>query len=201
VVRSQSILRRAGVGALVTAALAGATALSAPGVPAQAAVTSSRGGWLWEGTATSVANVKDGVDFGPLMSRGIKPTGKGVGIALIDTGVAPVAGLTSGNVAHGPDLSLDNPDPTKRYKDGYGHGTHLAGIISAKSTGLTGLAPGAKLFSIKVGASTGAVDVAQVMAAIDWTVAHKNDDFLEIETPTLTRWPSPSRTPGAQASP
>src|SRR3954452_21214819 len=31
-------------------------------------------------------------------------TGKGIGVALIDTGVAPVPGLTSGNVVHGPDL-------------------------------------------------------------------------------------------------
>jgi serine protease AprX len=157
--------------AVAAVALTG-VALSAPATPAQAAVTSSSGKWLWEGTATTVGNVKDGVD----MERSVSPTGKGVTIALIDTGVAPVPGLTTGNVVYGPDLSLDSQDPAKRYTDGFGHGTHLAGLISSKSSGLTGLAPGAKLLSVKVGASTGAVDVSQVLAAIDWTVAHKNDD-------------------------
>ena len=35
-------------------------------------------------------------------------TGQGVDVALIDTGVAPVQGLTSGNVVNGPDLSFDS---------------------------------------------------------------------------------------------
>jgi serine protease AprX len=176
VVRTPTLLRRTGAAVLAAAALSGAAALGSPAAPAHAAVTSSSGKWLWEGTGVTVANVKDGVSMPSLNRRNVYPTGKGVGIALIDTGVAPVPGLTSGNVAYGPDLSLDSQDPAKRYTDGFGHGTHLAGIISAKSSGLTGMAPGAKLFSIKVGASSGAVDVSQVMAAIDWTVAHKNDD-------------------------
>jgi serine protease AprX len=176
VVRTPALLRRTGAAVLAAAALSGAAALGSPGAPAHAAVTSSSGKWLWEGTGVTVANVKDGVSMPSLNRRNIYPTGKGVGIALIDTGVAPVAGLTSGNVTYGPDLSLDSQDPAKRYTDGFGHGTHLAGIISAKSSGLTGMAPGAKLFSIKVGAASGAVDVTQVMAAIDWTVAHRNDD-------------------------
>ncbi len=38
-------------------------------------------------------------------------TGKGVGVAVIDTGVAPVDGLTvSGKVVNGPDLSFDSQD-------------------------------------------------------------------------------------------
>ena len=38
-------------------------------------------------------------------------TGKGVDVALIDSGVAPVQGLTSGNVVQGPDLSFESPGP------------------------------------------------------------------------------------------
>ncbi len=41
-----------------------------------------------------------------MYSRGV--TGKGVGVALVDTGVVPVRGLTSGNVVNGPDLSFES---------------------------------------------------------------------------------------------
>ncbi|HKS98831.1 MAG TPA: S8 family serine peptidase [Rugosimonospora sp.] len=105
-------------------------------------------------------------------------TGAGVGVALIDTGVAPVAGLPATQIVNGPDLSFESQDSDLRYLDAYGHGTHLAGIIVAndKASGSTGLAPKVKLTSIKVGTSNGAVDVTQIMAAIDWVVVHRNDD-------------------------
>jgi serine protease AprX len=55
-------------------------------------------------------------------------TGKGVDVALIDSGVAPVAGLnTPGKLVNGPDLSLDSQSPTLRYLDAYGHGTSWPG--------------------------------------------------------------------------
>ena len=43
-------------------------------------------------------------------------------------------------------------------------------------TGTVGLAPKAKLTSVKVGTADGAVDVTQMIAAIDWVVQHRNDD-------------------------
>jgi serine protease AprX len=107
-------------------------------------------------------------------------TGKGVGVALIDTGVARVDGLTGSNIVNGPDLSFESQDPARRYVDHLGHGTHLAGIIAGKSSILgdafSGIAPDVKLTSIKIGASSGEVDVSQVIAAIDWAVEHRNDD-------------------------
>ncbi|MFI5912472.1 S8 family serine peptidase [Dactylosporangium sp. NPDC051541] len=105
-------------------------------------------------------------------------TGAGVGVALIDTGVAPVAGLPAAQVVNGPDLSFESQSADLRYLDTYGHGTHMAGIIVGNdtATGTVGLAPKAKLTSIKVGTSNGAVDVSQMIAAIDWVVEHRNDD-------------------------
>jgi serine protease AprX len=105
-------------------------------------------------------------------------TGAGVGVALIDTGVAPVPGLPAGQVVNGPDLSFESQSSSLRYLDTYGHGTHMAGIIVGNdtATGAVGIAPKAKLTSLKLGTANGAVDVTQVIAAIDWVVAHRNDD-------------------------
>jgi serine protease AprX len=54
----------------------------------------------------------------------------------------------------------------------------MAGIIIGNdtATGTKGIAPGAKLTSIKVGTSNGAVDVTQMIAAIDWVVKNRNND-------------------------
>jgi serine protease AprX len=105
-------------------------------------------------------------------------TGKGVGIAMIDTGIAKVPGLTGKNIVNGPDLSFESQNPATQYIDGFGHGTHLAGIMVGNDpkTGFKGIAPDAKLTSIKVAASDGSVDVILVLAAIDWVIQHRDDD-------------------------
>jgi serine protease AprX len=121
-------------------------------------------------------------------------TGAGVGVALIDSGVSPVPGLNgAGKVINGPDLSFESQSPTLRYLDTYGHGTHMAGIIAgqdpatgAVSSRFNGVAPGAHLISLKVAAADGASDVSQVIAAIDWAVAHRNDPGLNIRVLNLS---------------
>ena len=124
-------------------------------------------------------------------------TGRGVGVALIDTGVARVAGLDSGNVVNGPDLSFDSQDPATAHVDGFGHGTHLASIIAGRTAAgtpasytdpsrFTGIAPDANLVNVKVGSANGDVDVSQVIAGIDWVVAHRNDQGLNIRVINLS---------------
>ncbi len=129
-------------------------------------------------------------------------TGKGVGVALIDTGVTRVPGLASaGQVIDGPDLSFDSPNHALAHLDGFGHGTHMASIIVghdalrsslsgcstcsgsvlSDTTKFVGIAPEATLVNLKVGASDGATDVSQVVAAIDWAVAHRDDPKLKIK--------------------
>jgi serine protease AprX len=124
-------------------------------------------------------------------------TGKGVDIALIDSGVSPVPGLTSGNVVNGPDLSFDSQDPKLTNTDGFGHGTHMASLIAgrigpgtpaqyANPATFTGVAPDARIISLKVGASDGAADVSQVIAAIDWVVQHRHSDGFNIRVLSLS---------------
>src|ERR1700726_3772498 len=140
-------------------------------------------------------------------------TGKGVGVPLIDTGVAPVQGLTgAGQVVNGPDLSFDSQSPALTYNDEYGHGTHIAGIIAGNdsygagsglvstvtsvvgangqyagnSNQFTGVAPDSHIVNVKVGDEHGVVDVSQVLAAIDWVVQHKNDNNVNIRVLNLS---------------
>ena len=134
---------------------------------------------------------------------GQNPDGSPIGIAMIDSGVAPVQGIDFLNVFHGPDLSFESQSPYP-YIDTFGHGTHMAGIMvgrddSSGSTAnghvpyswndpskFTGVAPGARVISLKVADAEGAVDITQVIAAIDWVVKHRNDPGLDIRVLNLS---------------
>ena len=138
-------------------------------------------GWLYDGTATTMREVRSVIGANALWTRGY--TGAGVGVALVDTGVVAVPGLTSGNVTNGADLSFESQSPALRHLDTFGHGTHMAGIIAGRTPGglldldkFQGVAPDARLTSLKLAASDGGVDVSQVVAAVDWVVEHRNDD-------------------------
>ena len=125
-------------------------------------------------------------------------TGKGVDVALIDSGVAPVPGMTSGNVVNGPDLSFESQSAALRYLDTFGHGTHMASIIAGRdvaatggqyasdSTTFEGIAPDARIVSIKVADHSGATDVSQVIAAIDWVVEHAKDPGFNMRVLNLS---------------
>ena len=138
-------------------------------------------GWIVESGVTELDHVAAVVGADRLRGRGYD--GRGVGVALIDTGVVPIKGLTSGNVVTGPDLSFESQSDEYRHLDTFGHGTHMAAIIAGNEPAtllggdrFQGVAPGARLTSLKVGTTDGAVDVSQVIAGIDWVVAHRNDD-------------------------
>ena len=131
-------------------------------------------------------------------SQGRKITGKGVGVALIDTGVVPVEGLTgAGKIVNGPDLSFESQAENLRHLDTFGHGTHMAGIIAGRDLAVkagneddddhfVGVAPDAQILNVKVAASDGATDVSQVIAAIDWVVQHRNDNGMNIRVLNLS---------------
>ena len=121
-----------------------------------------------------------------LDARGAR--GQGIDVALIDSGVTTVAGLDqSGKVVYGPDLSNEGGFPNLANLDTFGHGTHLAGIIAGDDGDqVLGIAPESRIVSLKVAGATGETHVAQVIAAIDWVVEHKNDNGLNIRVLNLS---------------
>jgi serine protease AprX len=141
-------------------------------------------------------NTRDLIGAGDFWRAGF--TGKGVDVALIDSGVTPVRGLAGrGKILNGPDLSFESQRASTRYLDTYGHGTHMAGIIGGRdpgvyqvsasdSTHFLGIAPDSRIISIKVADARGGTDVSQVIAAIDWVVEHRNKDGLNIRVLNLS---------------
>jgi serine protease AprX len=118
-------------------------------------------------------------------------TGAGVDVAVIDSGTVPVDGFTApGKLVYGPDLSFEVGTPLENL-DTNGHGTHMSGIIagrddaatapySGNSTNYVGMAPDARIVSIKVADALGHTDVSQAIAAIDWVVEHGDDEGLNV---------------------
>jgi serine protease AprX len=117
-------------------------------------------------------------------------TGQGIDVAVVDSGVTAVPGLNGPNkVVYGPDLSFDSQNPATAYIDGFGHGTAMAGLIAGNDgtpNGFKGVAPNARIVSVKVGASNGAVDVSQIIAGIDWVTQHAHSNGLNIRVLNLS---------------
>ena len=116
-------------------------------------------------------------------------SGAGVTVALVDTGVAPVDDLrgrivpvtddVTGTVSDCVDFSGEG-----HCGDSYGHGTFMAGIIAgngAASGGThVGVAPGARILSLKVAGADGSSDVSKVVAAIQWVVSYRERYGIEV---------------------
>jgi subtilisin family serine protease len=99
-----------------------------------------------------------------------------IDVAVIDTGVGPVGGPTAspeldiqGGVDCRPTRSRGYADAGS-YQDGHGHGTHVAGTIGARANGVgvVGVAPGARIWSVRVFDSSGSGTTASVICGVEW---------------------------------
>ncbi|MDH3753479.1 MAG: S8 family serine peptidase [Acidimicrobiia bacterium] len=157
------------------------------GKPDKGGQTSSDGETTDFSAGTSLLEIGVAIGADELRAAGL--TGDGIDVAIIDTGVTSVAGLdAAGKVFDAVDLSFDAGDEQQRNLDLYGHGTAMAGIIAgAGATELsTGIAPGARIVNVKVGAADGTVDVSQVIAGIDWVVTNRQAADLDIRVISLS---------------
>jgi subtilisin len=113
-----------------------------------------------------------GVDrIGADLSSAASGNGSGsvsVDVAVIDTGI---------DVDH-PDLNVvggTNCSTGSGYDDGNGHGTHVAGTIGARDNGagVVGVAPGARLWAVRVLNSSGSGSFSSIICGVDWVTAHR----------------------------
>jgi serine protease AprX len=115
-------------------------------------------------------------------------TGQGVTVAVVDTGIAEVPDLAGRIVPVteevGPPKPCKNLSGELNCDDAYGHGTFVAGAIAGNGTSSggrwKGVAPGARVLSVKIAGANGAADVSNVLAAIQWVVSFKDDYGIRV---------------------
>jgi serine protease AprX len=134
-----------------------------------------------EAAAASSAVVRTATGAGgPTASRF---DGAGVDVALLDSGAMPVGGLDRPSALFlGPDITQENFDRDLARLDTFGHGTHLAGLISGHDplNGFQGVAPGARVISIKVAGADGLTSLGQVLFAFDWVNRKRTDPGFNV---------------------
>lgn len=135
----------------------------------------------------SLAQVKQEIGADKLAAQGV--TGNGVDVALIDSGVVPVPGLDAASKVYvGPDFTPEAFDSSTKGLDTYGHGTHLAGIMVGNNpaAGFSGVAPDARLVSVKAAAHDGSTNLGELLLAMSWVVSHRHRDGLNIRVLNLS---------------
>ena len=126
-------------------------------------------------------------------------TGVGVGVAVVDTGIAPEL----------PDFRVQSDKRDSRViasavvnpcaresTDNYGHGTHVAGLIAGNSTMLKrkdrsygkhmGVAPEANLISVKVADEDGYTTVLDVINGLQFAVDYKAELGIRVVNLSLS---------------
>ncbi|WP_237982365.1 S8 family peptidase [Bacillus thuringiensis] len=97
--------------------------------------------------------------------------GANIKIGIIDSGI---------DITH-EDLKVTDGiniiDPNSNYNDDYGHGTRVAGVISAldNNKGVLGMAPLSEIFAIKVLDARGKGSISNVISGIEWAIDNKLD--------------------------
>jgi serine protease AprX len=122
--------------------------------------------------------------------RGV--TGSGVGVAVIDTGIAgglPDFQSSNGQGSRVVETAVTNPY-AQSATDGYGHGTVVGGIIAGNGLNrpssdplrgqYIGVAPRANLVSIKVSDDNGNSTVLDVIYGLQFAIDHKSDYNIRV---------------------
>ena len=98
--------------------------------------------------------------------------GQGINVVVVDTGIDFNHPELAAAYAGGYNIF----DPASPPMDDNDHGTHVSGTIAAadNSFGVVGVAPGVKLWAVKVLDSGGTGSSDKIIQAIDWVIGKKN---------------------------
>jgi subtilisin len=117
---------------------------------------------------------------GDNIPAGVRRVGAAVNSTVHEASTANVAVVDTGIDLTHPDLNAvagTNCNGTGAPNDDNGHGTHVAGTIAAKNdgSGAVGVAPGTKLYAVKVLNAGGSGYTSNVVCGIDWVTATRTD--------------------------
>ncbi len=122
----------------------------------------------------------------PIAAIDGKDTRVDADVAVVDTGIDP--SHPDLNVVGGRNCTTSDPNA---WQDGNGHGTHVAGTIGAldNGRGVVGVAPGVRLWSVRVLRSDGSGLVSWYVCGLDWLAAQRdpvNPDLPLIEAVNMS---------------
>ena len=115
---------------------------------------------------------------GETVPPGIRRVGGVTAAGAHPAATAAVAVLDSGVDLSNPDLDARNGtnciSPSAPAQDDRGHGTNVAGVISARNTGsgVTGVAPATTIYAVKVLGKNGSGTLSQMLCGINWVTAN-----------------------------
>ena len=104
--------------------------------------------------------------------------GEGIRIGIVDTGICTSHPDLSNRIEDGVNFTREYPRTIEDYS---GHGTHVAGILSAEKNGMgvVGVAPKAKLCVVKAFDKTGKTDYQTIEKSLLWLI-DKNVDVINM---------------------
>ena len=139
-------------------------------------------------SSLDITNLAIGLDKVAAPAAG-GPSGAGVGVAVVDSGVATTSDLGDSRITGWVDFVNGKKTP---YDDA-GHGTFVSGLIAGDGTAslpldqggtatvqFRGVAPAANIIGIKVLDSTGEGRSSSVMAGILWAIAHQRQYNIRV---------------------
>lgn len=109
--------------------------------------------------------------------------GTGIGVAILDSGVAPKRDLTTSNGTGSRIVYNESFVSGLDASDQYGHGTHVAGIVASNGSASSGpnfkrdfkgVAPNANILNLRVLDANGAGNISDVISAIDRVIQLKS---------------------------
>jgi subtilisin len=120
-----------------------------------------------------------------------------VDVAVIDSGIE--SDHPDLAVAGGVDCATGANDPGG-WEDVHGHGTMVAGIVAAldNDIGRVGVAPGARVWSVRVATAQGVITESSLLCGLDWVVAHA--DTIDVANLSLGGAPTDPSPPPTEAN-